>query len=234
MYTDRNCSNSYPLCLSAKSAYRYSATVHRELSDDIHYERAPSSALTDRHRYAIATSHSAVDDSSNGTHSQRLQQVKADVDEPVSTDIGCPGVVGIKNHGNTCFASSVIQCLSNTEHFTEHFVNDRHRSRLVASIQSGRECAVTEGLAQLIESLWTRAYTSKLSQRLLKAVWRNTDLFADSDGHDAEEFLLWLLNTINDELYGSVQQDDSKQVAVCLYLQFRCRLFCSKNCIQFL
>ena len=171
--------------------------------------------VTDRHTSLSLARHSAIQESSKRTdRSHKLQRVDSDEVDHELNDIGYPGVVGIKNHGNTCYASSVIQCLSNTEYFTEHFVNDHHRAHLVAAKQSGRECAITDALAQLIESLWTRTYTSKLSRDLLKAVKQNTELFAESNGHDAEEFLMWLLNTVNDELYGQSKQDDTNQVAL--------------------
>jgi len=203
LYGERDLSKSYPSYLSTSAAC--SSDVCRGLSDNV-YNGAMS-------RDIGVTSHSAALKSSKRTeYSQKLPRVNLDEAELELNHIGKPGVVGIKNHGNTCFASSVIQCLSNTKRFTEHFINDHHRARLVASKQSGRECAVTDGLAQLIESLWTQAYTSQLSQNLIRTVRENTRLFADSCEHDAEEFLLWLLNTVNDELYGSSKHDDIKQV----------------------
>jgi len=164
-----------------------------------------------------STSHSAVENSPKRTsRSKSFDSREANID----LDTGCPGVIGIKNHGNTCYASSVIQCLSNTEYFTEYFVNDHHRARLEAAKQSSHRCVITDLLAQLIESLWTRTYTSKLSRNLVNAVKESTELFADSDGHDAEEFLLWLLNMVNDELCGPLKQDKAKQVVLLLVLIF--------------
>jgi len=218
LYSERNLSKSYPSYLSASSAH-----VHRGLSDDVYNGGVSRNTVTvtDRYTSSGVTSHSAVLELSKGTEcSQKLPRINSDEAELELelNRIGYPGVVGIKNHGNTCFASSVIQCLSNTEHFTEHFINDRHRAQLVAAEQSGHECAVTDGLARLIESLWTQEYTSKLSRDMIRTVRGNTELFADSNGHDAEEFLLWLLNAVNDELYGSLKQDDSKQVVIVFML----------------
>jgi len=211
LYTGRNLSKSYPSYLTAGSAY--SSDVYRWSSDDVCNGGVSRDTATGRYMSSSAMSHSAVLESSKRKESsQKLPQATSDDAELELHNIGKPGVVGIKNHGNTCFASSVIQCLSNTERFTEHFINDHHRARVVAAKQSGCECAVTDGLARLIESLWTQAYTSNLSRDLIRTVRESTKLFANSDGHDAEEFLLWLLNAVNDELYGSLKQDSSKQV----------------------
>lgn len=32
------------------------------------------------------------------------------------------GLVGLRNHGNTCFMNAALQCLSNTQPLTEHFL----------------------------------------------------------------------------------------------------------------
>jgi len=219
LYREKDLSKSYQSYLSTNSPC--SPGVHRGSADSMYNGRLSPDIVNDRHTSLSSVPRSAVQELSK---SQKLHRVDSDEATLELSDIGYPGVVGIKNHGNTCYASSVIQCLSNTEYFTEHFVNDRHRARLLAAKQSGHRCAVTDTLAQLIESLWTHTYTSKLSRGLLKTVNENTELFADSDGHDAEEFLLWLLNTVNDELYGPSKHDEAKQVAIVLVIVF-CNIF---------
>jgi len=210
LYSEKDLSKSYPSHLSASSTY--SPPVRQGSSDSIYNGRLSPDMVTD----------TSLNLAPHASRTQTLHQVDSAVADVELSETGYPGVIGIKNHGNTCYASSIIQCLSNTEYFTEHFVNDRHRARLVAAKQSGRSCAVTDGLAQLIESLWTQTYRSTLSRDLLETVKQNTELFADSNGNDAEEFLLWLLNTVNDELYGPMKQDETKQVAfVIVFISYK-------------
>ena len=41
-----------------------------------------------------------------------------------------PGVIGIRNHGNTCFINAILQCLSYTDILAEYFVLDMYKGDL--------------------------------------------------------------------------------------------------------
>lgn len=114
-----------------------------------------------------------------------------------------PGMVGIRNHGNTCFMNAVIQCLSNTEFFVEYFVTNEYETTLLAAEKTGRACAITKQLSQLLLSLWTCNYNYQDSAAFRAVVGQSAVQYQGTEQNDAQEFLQWLLDCVNEELYGT-------------------------------
>ncbi|KAJ8402467.1 hypothetical protein AAFF_G00365500 [Aldrovandia affinis] len=123
-----------------------------------------------------------------------------------------PGVSGLKNHGNTCFMNAVLQCLSNTELFAEYLAleqyrgddaeEDKSKSNGVFSHRKGlkERGEVTEQLSGLVRALWTFEYTPQHSREFKNAVSKNALQYRGNAQHDAQEFLLWLLDRVHEDL----------------------------------
>uniref|UniRef100_A0A668AX83 ubiquitinyl hydrolase 1 n=1 Tax=Myripristis murdjan TaxID=586833 RepID=A0A668AX83_9TELE len=101
-----------------------------------------------------------------------------------------PGVLGLKNHGNTCFMNAVVQCLSNTDLLAEYLGLEQYKSDLGE---------VTEQLASLVRALWTLEYTPQLSVEFKSIVSKYGSQFRGNSQHDALEFLLWLLDRVHED-----------------------------------
>lgn len=114
-----------------------------------------------------------------------------------------PGVVGIANHGNSCFINAVVQCLSNIHPFLEFFLeNCRHFER-----------PLTKSFANLLESLWLRKYTDKVSKKFRNSVASSFDQFVDDSQNDSQEFLLLFLDRIQQEL--SMDKNIKNKIVSC-------------------
>lgn len=153
-----------------------------------------------------------------------------------------PGLVGIKNHGNTCFLNAILQCLSNTEQFLYYLLSEQCR-RDLSSLKrkkkkrgnnslpggnaqtvatptfTGQEDgmmapdspgAVIDTLIFLIKSLWNGQYEGRVSAVFKEVLGLWAEQYRGRNQHDAQEFLLWLLGYLHDNLNMAQQQQYSK------------------------
>lgn len=144
-----------------------------------------------------------------------------------------PGVTGIHNHGNSCFLNAVIQCLSNTGLLMEYLLGDELQDRIE---RSDRNCAVTRQLVALIESLWTGTYDAEISYSFKQTVGECAEQYSGMTQNDAQEFLLWLLDKVNEELCCFAEKDVSEN-EMCEILSskqcFNLRVICSSSSLVF-
>ena len=110
------------------------------------------------------------------------------------------GAVGLSNLGNTCFMNSMLQCLSNTPHLTEYFVNDEFEPDINKNNVLGTGGKLAKAYANLMKDMWGGDYTVVVPSRFKMTIGEFAPQFAGYQQQDSQELMNYLLDGLHEDL----------------------------------
>lgn len=116
---------------------------------------------------------------------------------------------GITNHGNTCYINAVLQCLSNADPFAEKLIMDSFGAAPIAG--NSTTGVLTDQLSLLMALLWSKLDFPQVSLDFYYLVSKAAPQYYGNNQHDAQEFLLWLLDRLHEEFNTVATQNVSIQ-----------------------
>ncbi|GAA5925174.1 hypothetical protein JCM1841_004673, partial [Sporobolomyces salmonicolor] len=110
------------------------------------------------------------------------------------------GVTGLSNLGNTCYLSAVVQCLAATKPLADFLASGEYRQEVSTSNRNGMKGQLAASLAKLIRALRSEEYDFVSPAQFRHTICRTASQLYDHDQHDAQEFLLHLLDGLHEDL----------------------------------
>lgn len=111
------------------------------------------------------------------------------------------GCTGLSNLGNTCYMNSALQCVRSVEELSYYFLNNVYKRDLNPSNPLSHNGDVAKAYANLLHMIYDEAGQSSFSPRQLKqTVGRYGSAFSGYGQQDSQEFLLFLLDGLQEDL----------------------------------
>ncbi|GBB85144.1 hypothetical protein RclHR1_01170028 [Rhizophagus clarus] len=137
--------------------------------------------------------------------------------DQISIDV--PGLVGLKNLGNTCYANAALQCLSNTPALADFFnYCDAYMPHIpFASKRSNYKLG--EYFSQFVKAMWNGTSAIFVPAHLMNEIRKHNEVFRGHNQQDTVEFLRCVLDILHEELpYPQFMPGKVSKNGECIYM----------------
>ncbi|XP_049620770.1 ubiquitin carboxyl-terminal hydrolase 8-like [Suncus etruscus] len=142
--------------------------------------------------------------------SKRMRRSRIQIFSPVFGETG-PTPTGLRNLGNTCYMNSVLQCLCNAPCFSDYFNQNYYLDDINRSNPLGHKGKVAEEFGLIIKALWSGQYRHISPKDFKITIGKINDQFAGSSQQDSQELLLFLMNSLHEDLNKADNQKRYKE-----------------------
>ncbi|EXJ64486.1 hypothetical protein A1O7_00822 [Cladophialophora yegresii CBS 114405] len=110
------------------------------------------------------------------------------------------GITGLTNLGNTCYMNSALQCLRSVPELTSYLLADLWKKDLNVDNPLGYHGEVARAYANLMHQIYDENASSTSPAKFKATVGRHNSNFSGYQQQDSQEFLLFLLDALQEDL----------------------------------
>lgn len=111
-----------------------------------------------------------------------------------------PALTGLRNLGNTCYMSSVVQCLSSVAPLAAFFISGAFREDINRSNRDGTRGELAEKFSVLIKVLHSGQFKCVSPNDFKRTVGKFKSQFSGYDQQDSQELLAFLMDGLQEDL----------------------------------
>lgn len=105
------------------------------------------------------------------------------------------GLCGLINMGNTCYMNSIFQILLHHDLFVNYFISNRYEKDIN---DEKKESIVVKEFGRLVKGYWSfDKYHQVKPLSMMKVLWQMNQMFHPYRQNDAQEFLMFLMDSIH-------------------------------------
>ncbi|CAB4473877.1 unnamed protein product [Rhizophagus irregularis] len=133
--------------------------------------------------------------------------------------IDVPGLVGLKNLGNTCYANAALQCLSNTPALADFFNYCDAYIPQILYISKHPNYKLGEYFGQFVKAMWNGTSPIFVPVQLMNEIRKYNEVFRGHGQQDSMEFLRCVLDILHEELpYPQFMPGKVSKNGECIYM----------------